>query len=78
MSDISLFDEPPRVTISVDWVSSRNGLLVGIAVVEGSTIAGLVCLEDGNLTLMEASGFTLDWRYNVETDQWDDQNNQVG
>lgn len=67
---IALFDEPPRVSIRDGYSPFRNGLLLGIQI--GSTFDGIVLLEDGSVTLIPVTGFTVDWRYNVLTDKWAD------
>jgi hypothetical protein len=73
---IALFDEPPRISIKSDApVPSRNGLLLGFAT--GDVLfQGLVCLEDGSLTLLDSNFFTVDYRYSAETDRWSDVNQQ--
>jgi len=65
----ALFDEPPRVSIGEGYLC-RNGLLLGLRV--GSTLDGVVLLEDGSITLLPVTVFTVDWRYNVLTDKWAD------
>lgn len=70
----ALFDEPPRITFNQPSVAggSRNGLLLGLDI--GSEVLGIVCLEDGRLSLVHGSYFSIDYRYDVETDRWVDQN----
>lgn len=76
---IALFDEPPRVSINEPSVvgGSRNGLLMGLAVA-GNDVMGVLCLEDGRITLAHASHFTIDFRYDPERNQWTDQNQPRG
>jgi hypothetical protein len=71
---IALFNEPPRVTISSpDSVGgSRNALLMGFD--DDDDLNGILCLEDGSVTLLSASLFTIDYRYRAETDRWIDVN----
>jgi len=69
MSRVALFDEPLRVSI-VDGYPSRNGLLVGIE--GGDTLRGIVCMEDGSISYVDAGNFTIDYRYDVLTDRWVD------
>jgi hypothetical protein len=71
MSGIALFDEPPRVSIK-GYEDFRNGLLLGVSTLSMGTVQGIVLAEDGTVTEMPLSAFTLDWRYNAETDQWVD------
>jgi hypothetical protein len=65
--------EPLRVTITADWVGSRNGALIGFTIHEGELL-GLIVDEKGNVVRVERSDFTVDWRYDVETDRWVDVN----
>lgn len=75
MSSLALFDEPPRVSISEPDAAggSRVALLLGF-VAGPAGLEGLLCLEDGSLTVLPASVFTVDYRYRVETDRWIDMN----
>jgi hypothetical protein len=70
----ALFDEPPRVTISDPGVvgGSRAGLLLGVEI-RDKEILGILCLEDGSLTLAHTGYFSIDFRYDVETDRFIDQ-----
>jgi hypothetical protein len=68
---IALFDDPPRITFSSPVADSRNGLLFGFAVVDGS-LEGVALLEDGSVTLVTPALFRVDFRYDVETDRWID------
>lgn len=70
MSGISLFDEPPRVSIK-GIEGLRNGFLLGMVVIEAVT-DGIVVVEDGSMVILPLSLLVLDWRYNPETDQWVD------
>jgi hypothetical protein len=75
---ISLFDEPYRISINNPEASggSRNGLLLGL--VEGSPLKGIVLLEDGRVTTLNAEYWAIDFRYDAETDRWvDDSEAQV-
>lgn len=71
---IALFDEPPRVSITAPEIAdgSRVALLLGFTDVNG--LEGLLCLEDGSIMRIPVAAFTLDYRYEVETDRWIDQN----
>lgn len=73
---IALFDEPPRVSIRLAHVG-RNGLLLGMLSSEHG-LEGIVCLEEGDVTLLPVSEFTVDYRYQVENDRWVDVNAQEG
>ena len=72
---ISLFDEPPRITFSKPELTDghREGLLLGL-VLHGDKprLDGIAVLGDGRITLCDPGLFTLDWRYNPETDKWSD------
>lgn len=74
---ISLFDEPPRISIK-GMEGMRNGLLLGLAVrgnelaVRANELAGVVLLEDGTLTYLDPSDFVVDWRYDAVSDRWID------
>lgn len=74
---IALFDAPPRVTINNPSAvgGSRAGLLLGM-VVNGTELQGVVCLEDGEAMLVNASWFSLDFRYDAQTDQFKDKDAQ--
>lgn len=67
---ISLFDEPPRISIK-GMEGMRNGLLLGLAV-RANELAGVVLLEDGTLTYLDPSDFVVDWRYDAVSDRWID------
>ena len=67
---IALFDDPLRVSLAADMGLSREGLLVGLA----DDLMGVVMQEDGSLTFVHPSHFTIQWRYNAETDRWADIN----
>ena len=71
MSGIALFDEPPRVSIK-EIEGLRNGLLLGMTASVDGFAAGVVLVEDGSMICLPLGSFVLDWRYNVETDQWVD------
>ncbi len=71
MSGIALFDEPPRVSIK-GYPDLSNGLLLGMTTSEMGNVAGIVLVEDGSVGTLPLDSFVLDWRYNVETDQWVD------
>ena len=68
---IALFDEPPRVSIRSPL--GRNGLLLGMLSSEHG-LEGIVCLEEGDVTLLPVSEFTVDYRYQAENDRWVDLN----
>jgi hypothetical protein len=34
------------------------------------TVVGLVILEDGFVAVLERNEFTVDWRYDAESDGW--------
>jgi hypothetical protein len=74
---IALFDAPPRVTINKPSVvgGSRVGLLMGV-VVNGTELQGLICLEDGEPMLVNASWWSFDFRYDAQTDQFKDKDAQ--
>ena len=67
---IALFDEPVRVTFTSEAVGvGRVGLLMGM-VDRDPRALGLVVLEDGSLSFVDARYFTVDWRYDAEKDRW--------
>jgi hypothetical protein len=72
---VSLFPagEPLRISISATWINSRVGALIGVYEDE-DRIQGIVVCEDGSMALVPFSDFTVDWRYDVETDRWVDVN----
>lgn len=70
---IALFDEPPRISIKSSSPLTGNGLLIGMFL-EGNRLGGVVCLENGEITLLDTSFFTIDYRYDVSTDRWKDVN----
>lgn len=72
-----LFDEPYRVTINQPSIAagSHVGLLMGL-VFEGRTMLGILMLEDGTLTQINTAYFSIDFRYDVESDRWVDRNAQ--
>lgn len=74
---MALFDEPPRISFALPEVvdGSRVGLLLGLIVHDG-LLEGVTVLEDGRISLCKAGLFTIDWRYDHETDRWKDQNAQ--
>jgi len=65
--------EPLRVSVFASWANSRVGALIGFAVVE-ARLVGIVVLEDGEVAVLERNEFSVDWRYNAETDRWMDVN----
>jgi hypothetical protein len=71
---IALFDEPYRITINQPEAAagSRNGLLLGV--LNGETFQGIVLLEDGSVTQLDSWMWTIDYRYEVESDRWMDVN----
>ena len=50
-------------------MSARVGALIGFAVVSGRVV-GLAVVEDGFVAVLERDEFTVDWRYDPETDGW--------
>jgi len=70
---IALFDEPPRVSIT-DLDIGRNGLLIGMAVLEKDRLVGIVVRENGEVGFLPLSTFLVDYRYDVEADRWIDTN----
>lgn len=73
---IALFDEPPRISLNTfSGLDNRNGLLLGFTDNEDG-LAGVVCLEDGEVTRIHLNGFTIDYRYDAEHDRWADVNAQ--
>jgi hypothetical protein len=73
---IALFDEPPRITIRNPAAAggSRNGLLMGMALDGKGKLHGVVVLEDGTISLLDGGDFSVDFRYNAESNLWTDQN----
>jgi len=78
---IALFDEPPRVTLRLDLypvdTEAPVGLLMGVVYVPMSVnvseqVLGLICLADGSVELVPNNAFTIDYRYDVETDRFSD------
>ena len=80
---IALFDEPPRGTLDLDhWavkglapMESACVLVIGIVRDEdkgGQMTGSIVCLWDGRVRCVPEDAYTLDWRYNVESDQFRD------
>jgi hypothetical protein len=63
--------EPYRVTISAKWLGYTNGMLMGLAVI-GDSLFGVVIGEDGVVHALSTDQFAVDWRYDVERDQWFD------
>jgi hypothetical protein len=66
--------EPLRISVSATWANSRVGALIGFAVMPTVGLVGIAVLEDGTVAMLERSEFTVDWRYNAETDRWVDVN----
>jgi hypothetical protein len=67
--------EPYRVSITAKWVGYTNGMLLGIAEI-GGVLHGVVVGEDGKLCSLTFDQFLIDWRYDVERDQWFDVSDQ--
>ena len=67
--------EPLRITLSADLLyNSRTAALIGFAVLPALGVVGIAVLEHGEVAVLERSEFTVDWRYNAETDRWMDVN----
>jgi hypothetical protein len=66
--------EPLRISISAEWANSRVGALIGFVVIPDSGVKGIAVLENGEVAVLERSEFTVDWRYDAETDRWSDVN----
>lgn len=75
-ASVSLFGEPYRITINQPEAAdgSRNGLLLGLAFDVDNGLTGLVLLEDGTVTRLNTYMWSVDFRYDVETDRWTDSN----
>ncbi len=71
---ISLFGDPPRVSIKASWIDGRNGLLIGMENTQDDELYGIVVLENGEIAEIKVTDFTVDYRYRVETDRWYDLN----
>jgi len=73
---IALFPsgEPLRVTITAKWADSRTGALLGFGQDKPGSMFGIVVLESGSVASISTSEFTIDWRYEAETDRWVDLN----
>jgi hypothetical protein len=73
---IALFEEPYRISINDSEASggSRTGLLLGLGTREGvlPSLDGIVLLEDGMVTRLPVSTWSIDFRYDAETDRWVD------
>jgi len=71
---MALFDEPPRVTINNPDAAggSRKGLLLGLTETSNDYAEGMICIENGEIVVLNRSWFTIDWRYSAETDRWAD------
>lgn len=66
--------EPLRVSIlPSSGMDSRVGALIGFVVVE-DRIRAIVVLEDGFVGVLNRDEFTVDWRYDAESDGWVDVN----
>lgn len=66
--------EPLRISVSASWANSRVGALIGFAVMPALGLVGIAVLENGEVAMLERSEFTVDWRYDAETDRWSDVN----
>jgi hypothetical protein len=63
--------EPYRVSITAAWVGYTNGMLLGIAEIN-ETLYGVIVGEEGRIHALLFDQFLIDWRYDVERDQWFD------
>jgi len=66
----------PRVSITAPHIDSREGMLVGLVdeTHVSPSVYGILMLEDGSLTRADFSDFRIQMRYDVQTDQWIDEN----
>ena len=71
---ITLYREGlPRVELKAAHLEGREGMLVGL--VEASdTLAAIVMLEDGSITLASLTDFRIQMHYDPEKDEWVDEN----
>lgn len=79
---ITLYREGlPRVQIKAAHIDSREGMLVGFTdfkVTNGSHhVMGIVMDENGDLQRLAFDQFRVQFHYDVETDQWVDENDRV-
>jgi hypothetical protein len=77
---IALFEEAYRVSINDANIAggSRVGLLLGLLTDDRQNLAGILLLEDGFVTKLPAGTWSIDFRYDAESDRWLDQGVQEG
>jgi len=63
----------PRIELNGPQFTGREGMLVGF-VDSNDAIAAIVMTEDGQLSLAGLSDFRIQFHYEVETDEWVDEN----
>jgi hypothetical protein len=63
----------PRVDIQAGHISGGEGMLVGV-VESSDTLAAILMLEDGTLSLASLADFRIQFHYDAETDTWVDEN----
>jgi hypothetical protein len=63
----------PRIELNGAQFAGREGMLVGF-VDSNDAIAAIVMTEDGQLSLASLSDFRIQFHYEVETDEWVDEN----
>lgn len=75
---LALFDAPPRVTINNPDAAggARVGLLLGFTETEDSYVAGIICVENGEVVVLDRAWFSLDFRYDARSDQFKDKDAQ--
>jgi hypothetical protein len=63
--------ETLHVSVGAAWAMTRQGVLIGFMDDQGA-LYGVVVGEGGQVLRLATNEFTIDWRYDVETDQWVD------
>ena len=63
----------PRVDIKAGHIEGREGMLVGM-VEAADSLAAILMLEDGTLSLASLTDFRIQFHYDTETDDWIDEN----
>ncbi len=76
-TSMALSDQSFRISLDGSAGLGRNGLLLGLLRAENG-LEGIICLEDGRLATLGIGFFTIDYRYDPETDQWTDVSDQQG